>query len=215
MSKKLIFCLLGKSAVGKDTMVDLVYKLNRRVEKLVPITTRPPRSFEKDGVQYHFITKDFFQKKLKAGAIMEHREYSVINKKGASDKWIYGHEYPTSDISIMSGPLSMYTYIKSFGDFEVVPIYITIPDEERLFRMVRRELRNTNPNVRETCRRFVADNKDFPEDIINSICPKENIFVNENRSTTSESINQFINNYINNFEGKWFMWLRIWSVSAI
>lgn len=202
MSKKIIFCLIGKSAVGKDTMVDMVSKINSKVDKLVPITTRPPRSFEKDGVQYHFITRDFFQKKLKSGSIMEHRQYDVIGKKKSKETWTYAHEFPTSNISIMSGPISMYNYIRNFPDFEVVPIYITIPPEERLFRMVRRELRNANPNVRETCRRFITDESDFTEDIINEICYEENVFINEDRIKTSENISNFINDYVDNIERK-------------
>lgn len=205
MNKKLIFCLLGKSAVGKDTMVDAVSKLNSKVEKLIPITTRPPRSFERDGVQYHFITREFFRKKIKSGVIMEHREYDVINKKGQNDKWTYAHEYPTSDISIMSGPVAMYQYIKDIPTLEVVPIYVTIPDDERLFRMVRRELRNTNHNIRETCRRYISDERDFSQEVLKDICNEKNTFNNINREHTAGAINKYINQYIDSFnKGGWY-----------
>jgi guanylate kinase len=42
----------------------------------VSATTRPPRPGEKDGVDYHFLTDDEFDKRLELGDFVEHARYS-------------------------------------------------------------------------------------------------------------------------------------------
>jgi guanylate kinase len=42
----------------------------------VSATTRPPRPGEKDGVDYHFLSDDEFDKRLERGEFVEHARYS-------------------------------------------------------------------------------------------------------------------------------------------
>ena len=54
-----IFCLMGKSASGKDTIYNRLLKseiLNLR--HVVPYTTRPVRSGETEGETYFFCTDE-------------------------------------------------------------------------------------------------------------------------------------------------------------
>ncbi|MBV9515587.1 MAG: guanylate kinase [Mycobacteriaceae bacterium] len=63
--------LSGPSAVGKSTVVRC---LRDRVPGLyfsVSATTRAPRPAEVDGVDYHFVTADEFQRLIAAGALLE------------------------------------------------------------------------------------------------------------------------------------------------
>ncbi len=51
-----IFCLMGKSASGKDTIYrQLLLSEDLKLNKIVPYTTRPIREREKNGVQYYFV----------------------------------------------------------------------------------------------------------------------------------------------------------------
>ena len=54
--KKTIFCVMGKSATGKTTLVkDLVDNLSfANVKELISTTSRPVRDGEIDGVHYNF-----------------------------------------------------------------------------------------------------------------------------------------------------------------
>lgn len=66
--------LSGPSAVGKSTIVRC---LRDRVEGLyfsVSATTRGPRPGETDGVDYHFITADQFQRLIDTGELLEWAE---------------------------------------------------------------------------------------------------------------------------------------------
>jgi guanylate kinase len=63
--------LSGPSAVGKSTVVRC---LRDRVSDLyfsVSATTRAPRPGEVDGVDYHFVTPDDFQRLIDDGALLE------------------------------------------------------------------------------------------------------------------------------------------------
>ena len=39
-------------------------------------TTRPPRSGERDGREYHFLTPEEFDRRVEAGEFLEHAEYA-------------------------------------------------------------------------------------------------------------------------------------------
>ena len=74
-----IYCLLGKSSSGKDTLFKmLLEESGLALKTIVPYTTRPIRVGEQEGVEYHFVTEET-QKKLEAeGKIIELRAYDTI-----------------------------------------------------------------------------------------------------------------------------------------
>ena len=53
----MLYCILGDSGSGKDTMVNHLI-VHRICKRLVTNTTRPIRPGEKNGVQYNFVTYD-------------------------------------------------------------------------------------------------------------------------------------------------------------
>ena len=60
---KKLFCLLGYSSVGKDTILKQVLKDMNNVKPIVSTTTRPMRKGEIEGVEYYFIDdKTFIEK---------------------------------------------------------------------------------------------------------------------------------------------------------
>lgn len=72
----MLVVMSGPSGVGKDT---LKQELKRRLPELriaVSATTRPPRPYERDGVDYHFMSVDRFQQLIAAGAFVESASYA-------------------------------------------------------------------------------------------------------------------------------------------
>ena len=71
-----VFVITGPSGVGKGT---LIRELRERVPGLVlavSATTRDPRAGERDGVDYHFLDSDGFDRRVAAGEFVEHADYS-------------------------------------------------------------------------------------------------------------------------------------------
>ena len=60
-SKPLLVVLSGPSGVGKDAILTRMSKLGRPFHYVVTATTRPKRSGEKNGVDYHFLSQKEFQ----------------------------------------------------------------------------------------------------------------------------------------------------------
>ena len=159
-----IFCLMGKSSSGKDTIFkELSNDKKLNLKSIILYTTRPKRLNEKDGNEYFFINEDILNQY--EDKIIEVRKYNTI--KGI---WYYAtiddgqinldkHNY----ITIVT--LEAYNNFKNyFGSDNVFPIYINVEDGVRLERAMKREKEQIEPNYDELCRRFLADNKDFSND---------------------------------------------------
>lgn len=65
----------GPSGAGK-TSVCRVLKQDPRVEFSVSATTRPIRRGEQDGVDYHFLSREEFERRRDAGEFLEWAEYN-------------------------------------------------------------------------------------------------------------------------------------------
>ena len=71
-----VFVITGPSGVGKGT---LIRTLRERVPELalsVSATTRAPRPGEEDGRDYHFLTDEEFERRVREGDFVEHARYS-------------------------------------------------------------------------------------------------------------------------------------------
>ena len=158
-----IYCLLGKSSSGKDTLVKmLLEESGLALKTIVPYTTRPIRVGEQEGVEYHFVTEET-QKKLEAeGKIIELRAYDTI-----CGVWKYftvddGQIDLATDNYLVIGTLESYVKMRDyFGAEKIVPLYVEVEDGERLLRALTRERAQKEPNYAELCRRFLADSVDF------------------------------------------------------
>ena len=61
----MLVILSGVSGAGKDTIRKELMKRLNNTTSLPSYTSRNPREDEEEGVQYHFITKEEFEKKNK------------------------------------------------------------------------------------------------------------------------------------------------------
>lgn len=158
-----IYCVMGKSSSGKDSIYhEIMEKGALGLKPIIPYTTRPIRDGEQDGREYHFCTEDTVQRLQDAGRIMELRAYNTV----------YGvWKYFTVDDERIDLSKNNYLYIVTlegytkireyFGADRVVPIYIEVEDGERLMRAIAREQKQDVPKYEELCRRFLADSADF------------------------------------------------------
>ena len=71
-----VFVITGPSGVGKGTLIRGLLERIPELELSVSATTRPPRPGERDGVDYHFLTPEEFDRALANGEFVEHATYS-------------------------------------------------------------------------------------------------------------------------------------------
>ena len=68
----LLVVLTGPSGAGKDTLLAELNSHSGRYHIAVNATTRPPRAGERNGVDYHFVSRDEFQRMLRDSDLLEH-----------------------------------------------------------------------------------------------------------------------------------------------
>ena len=74
-----IFCVMGKSATGKDTVYQrLLAESNLNLKKIITYTTRPIREGEVSGREYHFCTEEDVRRLEKEDRIVELRAYDTV-----------------------------------------------------------------------------------------------------------------------------------------
>lgn len=71
-----VFVITGPSGVGKGTLIRALLDRIPSLELSVSATTREPRPGESDGVAYHFLTREDFDRRVAGEDFVEHAEYS-------------------------------------------------------------------------------------------------------------------------------------------
>jgi guanylate kinase len=71
-----VFVITGPSGVGKGTLIRGLMERIPQLELSVSATTRSPRPGEADGVDYHFLSSEDFERHVQAGEFVEHADYA-------------------------------------------------------------------------------------------------------------------------------------------
>jgi len=71
-----VFVITGPSGVGKGTLIRGLMERVPSLELSVSATTRPPRPGERDGLDYHFLSPEEFERRVQAGDFVEHADYA-------------------------------------------------------------------------------------------------------------------------------------------
>jgi guanylate kinase len=131
----LLVVLTGPSGAGKDSVLDGLRKLPDRPYAFVTtVTTRPPRPTERDGIDYYFVSKDEFQRKVADGELLEHAivygQEKGVPKADVREKLASGHDV------LMRTDVQGARYIKSIAP-GTVTIFIAPPSDEELEKRMR------------------------------------------------------------------------------
>ena len=161
-----IYCLVGKSGNGKDTVMEQILSDNNlKIEKIVPYTTRPKRENEIEGVNYHYVDIPKMEQMEKEGLIIERRSYDTVHgvwNYFTADKDIDRQR----DYIIITTQEALERFVEKFGQDNIYVIYLLLDDKVRLERCIAREAMQENPNYKEVCRRFLTDEEDFDEETL-------------------------------------------------
>jgi guanylate kinase len=165
-----LFVITAPSGAGKTSLIDAVMRDDPTLKISVSYTTRPPRSGEKHGVDYHFVDRATFQAMQRRGEFLESAE-------------VHGNHYGTSRqviLDAVSRGEDLILEIDWQGAQQVrrlypdcIGIFILPPSVEELERRMRARgqdseavIRQRLENAREELEhagefKYVIINKDF------------------------------------------------------
>lgn len=135
--------LVGESGSGKSSIEKNLVD-NHGFSKTTSYTTRPPRTGEVDGVDYHFVSVSEFRRLKEQGFFAEIGEYN---------NWYYGTAKKdcTNDKVAVITPHGL-RQLRKVKDINIFAIYINVPRRDRLIKILQR-----GDNIEESYRRNLSD----------------------------------------------------------
>ena len=149
----LILC--GASASGK-TVTALNLQKRYGLVKAITTTTRPIRDGEKDGVDYFFVSKEEFQKRLQEGKFVESSLYNG-NYYGC------GKDQVDDNKVIVLDPNGLHAF-QALNDPHVITVLLVCNSKTREERMVGRG--DKKEKIQE---RLINDQNDFALDKVQGV----------------------------------------------
>lgn len=150
--KQEIIAIIGKSASGKDSIINSLVSKDKGLNKIIPSTTRPPREGEVNGVDYYFLSSEEFANKILDFSMIEAVQFR---------EWFYG----TDKNNLKENKINVGAYnpegvriLKEDKNIHLTVFYIIASDKVRLIRSLERE---GNPDIEEIFRRYRSDEEDF------------------------------------------------------
>lgn len=152
MNKYKIIAICGKSASGKDTLLQAVKHHNPKLHEIVSCTTRPPRDYEVDGVNYFFLSQEEFVHKDCMGEMLEISKFR---------DWFYGTSLDGVKADAINVGVFNPTGIYSLMNLDFVDLFVVQVQASNKVRLLRSLRREVNPDVDEIVRRYITDKEDF------------------------------------------------------
>lgn len=145
-----MICLLGYSASGKDTILHELMKMG--YIPLISYTTRKPRHYEQNHVDYHFITNADFIDKLDSNFFAEKTSYNTIDGKA-----YYGSAFDDiSDDKVCIVNPDGLSQLQCHDGLNIASFYIDVPK-----RILIKRLKKRGDKRKEYRRRLKRDRIDF------------------------------------------------------
>ena len=160
-----IIAIMGEAGSGKDTVMQEVLKRRPDIHEIVSCTTRPPRDYEVEGVNYYFLSPEVFGQKVVNNEMLEATCFN---------DWFYGTSKDSLKPGINIGVFNPegVESILLHKDIKTTVYWVRTTDKNRLLRQLNRE---ADPDVHEIIRRFKADWLDFSDiDFPHYILPNNN-----------------------------------------
>jgi len=82
-----LFAVVAPSGAGKTSLVAELLRREPRIRLSISYTTRKPREGEAHGREYHFVSREVFERMVASGDFLEHANV-YGNYYGTSKRWI-------------------------------------------------------------------------------------------------------------------------------
>lgn len=163
-----LFVVSGPSGSGKSTICKQIVSLDKQIRLSVSATTRASRAGEIDGVSYHFLDREEFDRKIQANEFYEYAH-------------VYGNSYGTLKASVeemrnqgydvileieMQGAKQMKQTVP-----ETILIFIMPPSLEELKKRLHERKTETESQIRmrfESAMAEIAENRYYDYTVTNA-----------------------------------------------
>ncbi len=129
-----LFIVSAPSGAGKTSLVQAVLNINPGIDLSVSYTTRDPRPGERDGKDYHFVSRSTFLSMMQRGEFLESAEV-YGNLYGTSQTWISHENARGHDILLEIDWQGAAQVRQAFP--ECISIFILPPSREALEQRLR------------------------------------------------------------------------------
>jgi len=149
MEKGLLIIISGPSGVGKGTVRNYLMdndKLN--LVYSISCTTRKPRNEEKDGVDYFFVSKEEFLKRVKEDKFLEHAEFCG-NMYGTLKEYVEKQRNKGKNVIVEIDTCGAKQVLEKLDKKREISIFITCPDLEELEKRIRGRNTESEEKIRE------------------------------------------------------------------
>lgn len=176
--------LIGASASGKTELSKILCR-SYNYQKCITTTTRPIRDTEKDGVDYHFISKEDF---IKMNA---NNEFIGVTNYNNNYYGIQKKDLLLNGILIVDPIGANYLIDENIENIFIV--FIETSEELRKLRMINR---GDNQEIIE--KRLVSDNELFQQKKIKRI----DLLINNENNSLESLANEIHESYLKYLKGK-------------
>jgi len=181
-SKNIMVILSSPSGVGKTTLTKKIQQKYQTFKISVSYTTRPPRSNEVDGVDYHFVSKDNFEKLMNENKFYEYAKifenYYGTLKKSVDQTLL------TNDI-LFDIDWQGTKQLSKFKNLNLIKIYLITDNREELKKRLIKRNQNTQEEIEKRFKSFDKDIKNWKD--------YDYIIINKNLEVCFKQIENIIN----------------------
>lgn len=180
----------GSSGAGKNTVINELFKKDKRLKRFVTYTTRAKRDGEIDHYTYHYISKAEFERKQLANEFLEveciHENMYGSSALDLADAIKNGHilinDFGVEGVKNLKEKLN--------GKVDLITIYLSVPKEVLKQRLIERGDKADNIELRMG--RYDYE-KEFAKEY-------DYVIENINLESTVNQIQSIINNKLRNVE---------------
>ena len=181
----MLFVIAAPSGAGKTTIVKELLKRNKELVFSVSATTRSKRKGEIDGVDYFYLSKDDFRKKVQDGDLVEYELLFNGDYYGTLKSFVNSNMALKKDLIFdidVKGALSLK---KIYGDSALL-IFIEPPDIETLKNRLKGRGTETKEQIEERIKRVELE--------MNESGKFDKVIVNDNLEKAVNEIQTIIKN---------------------
>jgi guanylate kinase len=157
----MMLVLSSPSGAGKTSIALEMLCRDEQLILSVSVTTRPPRPAEQEGRDYHFVSKDAFDRMVNAGKFLEHAR-------------VFDHDYGTPkapvEMALAAGKDVLFDVdwqgtqqIAQNAHQDLVRVFILPPSTVELERRLRTRGQDTNDVVQGRMARAAQEMSHWPE----------------------------------------------------